>query len=57
MVLGAGEFGRFVGAVGRTADGGGQQRDYTLRAECLQETQICPSSPVSRECGGLRLTL
>lgn len=57
MVLGAGEFGRFVGAVGRTADGGGQQRDCTLRAECLQETQICPSSPVSRECGGLRLTL
>lgn len=52
MVLGAGEFGKFIGAVGRTADGGGQQR-----AEYLQETQLCPSSPVLQECGDLRLTL
>lgn len=37
MVLGAGEFGEFVGAAGRTADGGGQQRLYSEN-EYLQET-------------------
>lgn len=40
---------KFRGTTGRSADGGGQQRAHTMRAEYFQENRIWMSSPASWE--------